>query len=299
MSGMRCAEGVEVWQDMRLDQHRNRHTYNGKPAQTEMGWDWLNYGARYYDPVVGRWNSVDPLAALMPSCSPYAYAFNSPLLYTDPSGMAPETIDPSRLTGSGLQALANMLATPEGRASLATFARKGETLLFSANGKTVNHTFTEEGSRAKDNLVLASSDAFMNSQGASRAYTDDSWSTQLKDASPITDISGGVALLVQIDSRLGEESATHTLMHEMEVHANQDAIRLNNIDSGINSGSLKVGSKDYTTQLRAVGNSASGDHSKLARGELQRYSNMSKSLDKAKSTTIYSKQYQYDVRIHK
>lgn len=46
-------------------------------------------GARYYDPVIGRWNAVDPLADELPSWSAYSYAYNNPLGYLDPTGMIP------------------------------------------------------------------------------------------------------------------------------------------------------------------------------------------------------------------
>lgn len=41
------------------------------------------FGARYYDPELGRWLSPDPVEQFH---SPYSYAANSPLVYVDPDG---------------------------------------------------------------------------------------------------------------------------------------------------------------------------------------------------------------------
>lgn len=46
----------------------NRHMYNGKELVSELNLGWLNYGARYMDPSIGRFISVDPLASKMPDC---------------------------------------------------------------------------------------------------------------------------------------------------------------------------------------------------------------------------------------
>ena len=57
------------------------------------------YGARYYDPKISMWSSVDPLAEKYPSFNPYNYVLNNPVMLVDPTGMEGETHYYNKKTG--------------------------------------------------------------------------------------------------------------------------------------------------------------------------------------------------------
>ena len=64
-----------------------REKFTGHERDDEMGLDYMVW--RRYDPALGRFLSVDPLADEFPGWSPYSYVFNNPMFYTDPTGMSP------------------------------------------------------------------------------------------------------------------------------------------------------------------------------------------------------------------
>ncbi len=58
------------------------------------------HGARYYNPRASIWYGLDPLAEKMPSWSPYAYTFDNPIRYIDPTGMKPDDWYQNKMTGN-------------------------------------------------------------------------------------------------------------------------------------------------------------------------------------------------------
>jgi RHS repeat-associated protein len=62
----------------------SRFRFNGKEWDEETGN--FYYGARYYDPKISVWLSVDPLAAKFNNLSPYHFSVNNPINVFDHDG---------------------------------------------------------------------------------------------------------------------------------------------------------------------------------------------------------------------
>lgn len=66
----------------------NRYKFGGKETLEPVSLDMLDFGARFYDPRIARWNTQDPLAEKYFSFSPYNYCAGNPVTVTDPDGRA-------------------------------------------------------------------------------------------------------------------------------------------------------------------------------------------------------------------
>jgi RHS repeat-associated protein len=69
----------------------NRYKFNSKELNNKefsdgAGLEVYDYGARNYDPQIGRWHVVDELAEKISSITPYNYVANDPLNGIDPDG---------------------------------------------------------------------------------------------------------------------------------------------------------------------------------------------------------------------
>ncbi len=61
--------------------------YNGKELDEDSGLNLYHYGFRLYDPILGRFPSIDPISDEFPHVSTYNYAENSPILNVDLWGL--------------------------------------------------------------------------------------------------------------------------------------------------------------------------------------------------------------------
>jgi RHS repeat-associated protein len=68
---------------------QNRYLYNGKELQDQAiggtPFGWYDYGARFYDPQLGRWHVQDPIVQFS---NPYIGIGNNPVNFIDPDGMS-------------------------------------------------------------------------------------------------------------------------------------------------------------------------------------------------------------------
>lgn len=109
-----------------------RRKFGGKEFNDELGLNWYDVSARNYDPALGRWMNVDPLAEQFPSWSPYNFTMNNPIRFIDPDGRAPQDIIDIAKNDKGEWEITNVQIT------------EGDDIFRVTNeGETTNYTFSE------------------------------------------------------------------------------------------------------------------------------------------------------------
>lgn len=70
--------------DLAQSRAKNKYLYLNRELQPVTGW--LDLKARFYDPAIGRFLSVDPLTDQQEHLTPYHYGYNNPVRFADPDG---------------------------------------------------------------------------------------------------------------------------------------------------------------------------------------------------------------------
>jgi RHS repeat-associated protein len=138
----------------------NNYLYNKKELQTES--TLYDYGARFYDPVVARWTSVDPLAEESRRFSPYNYCENNPVGNIDPDGMGDGPY------GEDMSELEEFLSPSDYSSGLSHAAYKSSPPVDDAIAKAAKRALFQTGTTGVDNGMFGGSQSTPTGKSASQ-----------------------------------------------------------------------------------------------------------------------------------
>ena len=154
----------------------NRWKYNGKEVQTTGNVNWLDYGAREYDEVIGRWTRPDPMSEKYYGTSGYVFCSDNPENRFDNTGTEDDWVKDSRGNIYWDSNATSQATTKNGETylgkngyDLTTYYRPDGTtssVAFDLPAATINGGYMSEHAKVMSNPVVQAEhegqDAFLN-----------------------------------------------------------------------------------------------------------------------------------------
>ena len=281
------------WAQPDMPTSDNRYTFSGKEKQhlrfQEI--DYADFEARFYDADTGIFLQQDPMAESYYCIGQNVYCMGNPITFFDADGQKVYTTNLTKPAHK--QAVQNMMQTKEGRRVLGRFMTKGESL--SVGGTTF--TAQQTGDRSKDNLSFMSVDLSKGTEGYTTMGTKDGKNLADQSFGLSDNVVDGVNIGVYLNNDITqEETATMAAGHEMLVHVDQRANKLNEIDKNIETGKYSSNPKQYTIDVNNI--VSQKDHQLLGQGKIISYKKFTQEMTEMTKNLKYIDLYKDDVTGH-